>query len=526
MIICEIHNIEKNKMEIETQEQDESGNLLFDEFGNPISKKIEIYECPVCEEDKIREEEGKFYSDQSYFETTFYIRNIVKKIENKNPGNPTLREQSDKKNFIELYAPIISRLTDASLDASRAMSQFLISCSLLNTKYSNSKGLILPNISFIWVSPSGSNKTPLIDLTIKKLLPEIYPEFTEFGSVTGKGFRKEISKNNKEPFKPIVIVWDEMSTLAKDAKHDGTSDIYEVLSEAFDGKLSPYTSVRGGHETYPPLYASFWLSGVPSFLEHTDKSFWFQGFGLRSLFLKYDIAEIKDIKDDVTEEIEEFYRNIKMDLSIIKEINVVKTTPEFMERYNSFRKEVLTEIQKCQKDIIRSQDPEIYDSISKVKYPILVVKLAMINAASRWNFTEDGLLILDVPDIESAIKDLEKYHENFMAMFNVWQELIETKLRIDSIKNIKDKIIKHIKSLSSEKGFSLVKEGESYRATAGKGKWVSHASLLRSSHFSSKNFNEIIKTLIEQMVISKKEGFIEKNGIKYPIIFYSERIKN
>jgi hypothetical protein len=426
-----------------------------------------------------------------------------------------------KTDFIELYAPIISRLTDASLDASRAMSQFLISCSLLNTKYSNSKGLILPNISFIWISPSGSNKTPLIDITIKKLFPEIYPEFTEFGSVTGKGFRKEISKNNKEPFKPIVIVWDEMSTLAKDAKHDGTSDIYEVLSEAFDGKLSPYTSVRGGHETYPPLYASFWLSGVPSFLENTDKSFWYQGFGLRSLFLKYDIAEIKDIKDDVTEEIEEFYRNIKIDLSIMKEISVVKTTPEFMERYNSFRKEVLTEIQKCQKDIAAFQDPNIFESISKVKYPILVMKLAMINAAARWEVREDGLLILDVPDIESAIKDLKKYHENFMAMFHFWEELTKPKVKILSLKDWEDKITKHIKSLSSEKGFAIVKEGESYRAIEGKGKWVSHSSLFNSFHIPSKNFNEIIQTLKDKDVISEEAVIIEKNGRSYVTKFYS-----
>lgn len=525
--ICEKHNKEMKERKIQMPEIVD-GEIQYDKSGSPIMIHDIVFECSLCEEEKLHQEDAEFYSEPSYYEGANIVKERIKEIEKRNPLQKTFRETLGKPDFVNTYAPIISKITDAPLEACHAMSQFLVSCSLFNVKYENSKGKILPNLSIIWVAPSGSNKTPLIENTIEKLLPRVFPEFATFGIVTGKGFRKEISswKKDEDPIKPLVIVWDEMSTMAKDARNDGTSDIYEVLSQAYDGKLSQYTSVRGGHEKYPHLYSNLWISGVPSFLEKTDKSFWYQGFGLRSLFLRYDVVEPKDINDNSLDEIKSIYKDMEIELSRIKTISLVKTTPEFMQKYNEYRKIVLKSIQDVQRDILRTEDPDIFATISKVKFPVLIMKLAMIDAASRYNFTEDGILILDVEDFDRAKEDLELYHDNLVNMFGVWQELVETKSRIDNIKNLKDKIKRHIITiLSSGKGFSLTEEREdgdpSFRAiqdTAGI--WVSHASLLKVSHLTSKNFSEIIQTLIDQMMIGKKEGFIEKNNIRYPVVFY------
>lgn len=525
--ICEKHKKEMKEVKTEIPEV-EDGEIKYDELGFPIMIHDVVSICPLCEEEKLQEEDREFYAEPSYYEGANIVKERIREIERRNPHQKTLRESLGRPNFIDTYAPIISKITDAPFEACYAMSQFLVSCSLLNVKYENSKGKILPNLSIIWIAPSGSNKTPLIENTIEKVLPRVFPEFATFGVVTGKGFRKEVSRWKKDeiPIRPLIIVWDEMSTMAKDVKNDGTSDLYEVLSQAYDGKLTQYTSVRGGHEKYPHLYSNLWISGVPSFLENTDKSFWYQGFGLRSLFLKYDVVEPRDINDDSLDEIKTIYKDMEIDLSRMKSISLVKTTPEFMQMYNDYRKLVVKSIQDVQRNILGAEDPDIFPTISKVKFPVLVMKLAMINSASRWNFTEDGILILEVEDFERAVKDLESYHDNLVNMFGVWQELVETRSRIDNIKNLKDKIKRHIVTiLGSGRGFNLTESKEdgelSFRAIPEpNGTWVSHASLLKVSHLTSRNFSEIIQTLIEQMMIAKREGFIEKNGLKYPVTFY------
>ena len=530
-MICQKHNIEMEKYKTQKPMEDENGNWVFDKDGNPVMEDTSYYVCPICEE----EENLRKYYDETPYMGAKIIKESIKKIEEKNPNQKTIKDVENKEDFLNKYTKTISDITDAPIEASKAMAQMLISCSLFNAKYENSKGKILPNLSIIWIAPSGSNKTPLIENTIEKVLPDVFPEFSVFGVVTGKGFRKEVSTwKDDGPIKPLTIIWDEMSTLSKDSKHEGTSDIYEVLSQAYDGKLSPYTSVRGGHERYPHLYSNLWISGVPSFLENTDKSFWYQGFGLRSLFLKYETVEPKDIKDGNLDDIKKFYEDIENDLKLMKKISFIKTTSDFMMAYNEYRKDVLKSIQEAQKDILRTEDPDVFPIISKVKFPVLIMKLSMINATSRYNFTEDGILTLEKEDFERAKIDLEKYHDNLVEMFNVWQELTETKSRIDNIKNLKDKIKRHILTLlSDKKGFKITQKsvnGEIVNIAVfdDNGKWVSRSALLRISHLSSKNFNELISTLIEEMVIQKKEGYIENRyieientGYRYKIEFYS-----
>ncbi len=429
--------------------------------------------------------------------------------------------------FIDNYKWFISTIANTTEESSRAMLQFLISHALSNAEYRNSKGPISANLSFIWVSPSGSNKTPLIDNGIRKLR-DTFPEFRLYGELTGKGFRQSLAKI-KDPIVKALILWDEFGVGIKTSKNSGTSDLFEVFSMAFDGQLIPYDSVRSGAEKYPPIYANFWLSGVPDILMHTDKSFWYQGFGLRSLFLKYEFPERNEPIFDDEENIAQAeinFESMRVDLGKMKHIQKIRTMDEFMIKYNEYRDKILKEIQAVQKDIISSQDPANFSIISRAKFPVLVMKLSMIYAASRYNFAEE-ILTLEPEDLQTAIADLESYHKNMVEMFDVWQELVETKSRIDNIKNVKDKIKRHINTIiANGKSFILTEREDDgvkeYLASmSAEGKWVPHSALLRNSNLTSRKFAEIIETLTDQIMIAKRDGIIEKNGVKHVITFYS-----
>ena len=219
------------------------------------------------------------------------------------------------------------------------------------------------------------------------------------------------------------------------------------------------------------------------------------------------------------DEIKDIYENLKTDLNLMKDISFVATTPEFMEKYNDFWKSTIKEIQEIQKDILKTEDPDVFPVISKVKYPVLIMKLAMVNATARYNFTDKGILTLKVEDFESAKNDLESYHKNMVDMFSVWEELIENKSRINNIKNLKDKIKRHINSIiSNGKSFhykGLDQDGYGIFEIGKNGNWVSHSALLRLSHLTSKDFNELINTLIEENMLSKMQGIVNGNIVSF-----------
>jgi hypothetical protein len=432
--------------------------------------------------------------------------------------------KEEQYNFIDNNVALLSSITGAPEDSCYAMLQFLIAHALADSDYFNSKGRIRANLSIIWIAPSGSNKTPLIDNGIRKFL-DIFSNFRIYGEITGKGLRQSVAKIKDDQLKSSII-WDEFGTGMKSSKNTGTSDLFEVLSQAFDGLLIPYDSVRGGAERYPPIYCNIWLSGVPDILTHMPESFWTQGFGLRSLFLKYDFPEADDPIIDTDNEMETVQQKLKeMKGALLRmiEIRQVKTTEQFMQEYNNYRSQVLAEIRKVQTDIITSTDPANFPIISKGKFPVLVMKLAMINAASRYNFT-DGILTLEPRDLQDAITCLERYHQNMLNVHDAWEELTLKRAEIESIQAYKNKIKKHIISIiRSGKSFELQfeKDSDSFRAikTEG-GPWVAHAALLKNSNMIAKKFNEIIDTLTEQMFIGKREGFIEKDELKFPTTYY------
>lgn len=145
--------------------------------------------------------------------------------EPKQPYNST--SGTNKETFLEKYTPFLIGITNTPKESSRAMLQLIISTALFDPEYRNSKGKISANLSIIWIAPSGSNKTPLIENGILKL-QDFFNEFRLYGEFTGKGFRHSASKSESKLYKAL-IVGDEFSTSIKGVRNSASSDIFEVL---------------------------------------------------------------------------------------------------------------------------------------------------------------------------------------------------------------------------------------------------------------------------------------------------------
>ena len=79
----------------------------------------------------------------------------------------------------------------------------------------------------------------------------------------------------------------------------------------------------------------------------------------------------------------------------MKSITKVKTTPEFMQRYNEFRREVLTKIQEVQKDILKENNVNILsivDSSGKCTGTITEREVLLKLASTEKHRTVHGFL--------------------------------------------------------------------------------------------------------------------------------------
>ena len=538
---CSIHQIERGLI---------TGGVL-DENGDEFT--ISYYdECYYC---KIEKEESKFYSYDPY-EAVEKLEEGIEKRKEKSHNSTIIGIH--KTSMIEKYPPEIMKMINVNPEIAILSIEFLISMALSHAIYSNTKGRIQGNIGVLWLGPSGANKTPVKQI-IKKIAREIFNDYEEVGQATGKGFRtlvsnkKDDSNEKRHSIKKVLMTWDEVTTMAKDSKGDGTSDILEVLSQAFDGdEMDPYVNkmsyTKSGmvKETYPPLYVPLWLSGVVGgFLNYVDSDFWTQGLANRMIFPKYETNEPCSISDRNADmnKIKQFYKDIEDDLNLIKTITMVQTTSEFMEVYNNYQMEIHRKIAEAQLTLEQANSLTNFEVISQVKYPVLVVKLAMIHAASRFNFTEDGTLTMELVDLESAISDLERYHQNMITMFKEWERVNSgSKPSYDNVVKSEETIINCISNLLAnkenryntfyrEKTKAIAYKGETecIAVKSDEGSWIRHSDLSKKTHWKISSFTEIVNTMMENGTLDMREAIVEmkaKNGgiIPYAGKFY--RLRN
>ena len=525
MAICPKHGIEMEhiKETVGVTSQDEDGNDIF------LDKPVEYDRCYYCDQG-IEPDPFDFASEEG--EDAEIV--ISREINSYRESNPVFTPHRVHGNLIRELMDF-HESTDADENPRKSMAIFQIASSLTNCVSANRKGKILPNLGFWWSDPSGMNKTPLLVSGVDGFSESVFKEHIKFESGTAKGLHKSLSNLYKEDphrRRNVMITQDESQNISLMMRENALADIYSFYCQAIDNRLQSYITIARGEEKAPPLTVNIWLAGVPEMIEKSDKSFWFQGAGNRFLFVKSRQVAIKDIRRVTVNELEhgKAKEHLIEELNLLKNIKLVEYTDDFLVAYNDYRREILEPIAKVQSDLSASQDIDNYPILSKIKYPVLVWKLAIIHSASRGNFSGE-LLRMDVVDLEEAKKDLEEYHANAMEVFNYWLEKATKDADIRSSQRIKKKFERHIISIlqNKDRRWSVAwkdaktKGGIDISGTIGfksdEGKWVIHSDLMPYAHMMSDDFARAVTTLKEQgyLIVKERVKYLKDGSKDVPL---------
>lgn len=504
--------------------------------------------CVNCYEESLDEYREKLENATSV-EFPELMEEYEEKLREVSPTSPDDTDFSSLKgkrerdyDFIEKYSARLAEITNAPINAARAMIQFDISIALHKLYYANGKGRLMPNIGFIWLGPSGSYKTPLYDWGIKHPYRKAFREwgYFHFNRIGGRALISSISKVRKEDMiegKVLAMVTlDEATTLAKDSNADGLSDSFEAFAQAYDGQLASSDTIIRKHEEPHPSYSPIWFQGTPVFLKYVNEDFWDIGMGNRMFFIRYTTSEPLRIPRE--HKSKEFYDDMLADLELMTKYTLAKFDDDAWERYNEYQINVLKEVQKVQSDLESAVDSNNFAIASRVKIPTHVIKLAIIFAASRFSifpekaFSGKKVLKIEMEDLERAIDEVEMYHANMVHIHTIWENQSAQRLKHESVEMLANKIFNHIMKMS-ETGNAFVltyhKEEDFWKAEESKeGRWVKHSVLLKKSHMKAtglKSFQEIIDTLKgrdELMDRSARWYYTDSNGkITYKeVLFY------
>lgn len=518
--ICPKHGIEMELIKeiAPIPSRDADGNEAF------IDQEVQYYSCFYCDH------QMDYVAEEGEQAEIILSEQITKYKE----SNPVFTPHRIDGNLIKELMDF-HKDTDADENPRKSMAMFQIASALTNCVSANAKGKILPNLGFWWSEPSGTNKTPLLISGVDEFADTVYKEHILYETGTAKGMHKSLAKlYDDDPHKKrnILIRWDEGQNITTMMKENALADIYSFFCQAIDNRLQSYITIARGDEKSPPITANIWISGVPEMIEKSDKSFWFQGAGNRFLFVKSKKVLIKDIKRATVEELE--YNNKKNhlieELNLLKNIKLVEYSDGFLEAYNEYRREILEPIAKIQSDLSASQDIDNYPILSKIKYPVLVWKLAIIHSASRGNFSGE-LLRMDVEDLEEAKKDLDEYHANAMEVFNYWLEKATKDADIRSSQRIKKKFERHIQSILRNKGKrwsvawkdAKTKSGIDISGTIAfktdDGNWVIHSDLMPYANMMADDFARAVNTLKEQgyLIVKERVKYLKDGSKDVPL---------
>ena len=486
--------------------EDDDGNWVYDKDKNPIMIDTLYYVCPQCEMEQYE------LNNTDLGPKAEEILN--KEIKSYKSNNPDFKPHKINGNLIgELME--YHKDTDADENPRKSMALYQIATNLINAVSANKKGKILPNLGFIWSEPSGSNKTPLLISGINDFKDSVYKKniYKIFNTGTAKGMMQPLAREYKiDPKKKlnVMINWDEAQNILLMLKEASLSDIFVFMTQLIDNELQSYTTIARGEEEFPPLTGNIWLSGVPEMIENTPKNFWFQGAGNRFLFVKSKEMIIKDIKRPKNNNEKNSKEYLANELNLLHNIKMVDYTDEFLDKYNKYRKQIMNDIKDVQIDYSSSQDLDNYPVLSKIKYPVLVWKLAIIHAVSRGNF-DNELAIMDVQDLEEAIKDLDEYHENAMIAYNRWLEKFTKDFEVKSSQRLMNKfkkVIEHI-LLNPENRLEIYfSDKEKMIRKSENGKYVSRSKLIHDTNMVLSEFEEAVETL-------KAQSYLKEEEVKY-----------
>ena len=492
----------------------------LDEDGSEIEQEV----CANCEEES-RQEYREEIERASDVDIPEMIEEYQSKREKSIPPEKRHEKYIEKDyDIITKYSRYLNNVIGAPLDVCESMIKFDISIALHRLFFADGKGRVLPNVGFMWLAPSGADKTPVYDWGIMKLQSKLFSEwkYIHYNRVGGKALISSISKIKDEDMANgrvlALITQDEVSTLAKESNADGLSDVFETFAQAYDGQLSSSTTVIRRSERPKPCYSPMWFQGTPTFLKYVNEDFWDIGLGNRIFFIRYSKSTIKEITKTLHSK--EFYDEIISDLEVLTKIESADFSDDAWELYNEYQMKVMSEVQATQEDLESSVDTYNFEVTSKVKFPIQVIKIALILSASRFNFDASGVLHVEKDDLERAIEQVEEYHSNMVYIHSIWETQSAQRLKHESVEILTKKIFNHIRRLlGMGRGYSLEpKDDETTIANPDpSGKWVKHSDLLRQSHMKAvglRSFDEVLNTLMERDEIAKRECKVYVKGSK------------
>ncbi|MCL4337465.1 MAG: hypothetical protein M1129_04070 [Candidatus Thermoplasmatota archaeon] len=446
-----------------------------------------------------------------------------------------MEEPQPSLDLLKDFSLQIRKVTHAPMNACNAAAQLLIASAMPHCVFKNEIGDIQTNLSFLWIAPSSTYKTPLRDL-----LKDIYFElFKGAGYRLKSKFTTEGIMNSLSQFKKqhedkgenlpywALILRDEVSNLAKESKSGRSSNIWEFLSEAFDGYISPYDTVRGGTQEYPDTLFNIWMSGTAVFYEHLRDDFWDQGFAFRTLFIKPEKNPY--LKPESTFKRQYAIENICQELKGLLEIKRAIATIEWNTEYQEYVKEIRDKLE-IEADLFDTPNRLPIDIAAIKKYPELVVKLSMVRCASRQGWeVKDGIkhLLLTDDDLHAAMLDLGEYQNNCIAAYNTYQVKKEAPMKVE--RNIQERknILNAIRNIETryELQTEMDEKTEEFVITSvnvsDKGEWVRKSDVMRKTGYSKRTMDGLIETMEDALEIEAKQ--VEVSFSRRPILMIRER---
>ena len=497
---CSIHHIPLTCVK-------ESVGYLDDE-GYQVDTEIENCSCYECEMDTLH---NKVMDNPNDTES----RNKMEKILTSDPKKQAMLTRDTT--IIDTYGPMIAKAAKVDPDVGEAMAISMVSSQLSQVYAEDEIGQIRPNIGILWIGPSGIGKSPALDNGIKAHM-EFLQDGTEHGFVkifdktTGPGMTRSLAQLKKDKRHNVMVTWDEVSTFAKLAANRSTSDLMESINNAYDGYLPGSNTGTDGERNGSNVYFLFIGFGTPVFLKYINEDFWDVGLGTRLDILPYKPSKrgyIQKTRDDVRK----FNADFEAELVQLRDIKNVVWKDDMWTQYNAWKDGIETEVQTCQLSLSDALEDDNFPIVSKAKFNHKVLKYAIVFAAGRFNFTQSGILYVEIQDLERAIAYLEKCHKNLIELHDAWQNINLKK----ALEGKDKKILGYIEESKNKVALKYSMESHAWLidkdAPEDKRKWVKHSEILKKSHLPAtgyRSFQSVVETLTERHQITPRNADVIK----------------
>jgi len=338
------------------------------------------------------------------------------------PTQPTARFQSVK--FEDGVIGKLERFLQARFGIgkmySRAIATCVFSVCLHNVHVMDKMGPVHPAVFAIDIGASGLGvKTPPLRVA-RKIVEEFNLDYLKTGKFTPQGLREWIAPDitipnkdgtMKKPHKTFLLLRDEASTLFGE-QADYMKDLYEDLSEIWDGFLQGYSTRGFGDEGNTEVYGSLLAAGSPKILAGLDPMFFVQGLGNRVLWV-FEDAVFKPFPPD-------FFFGSAQDSEL--ETLIQETVSHMRELENACESATIWKpdawliwANTLRESFTKPGDDAMKEYQSKAILNTL--RLAANYAASRFSVTNSGDVAVSEADLAMAIDDMKVFVQ-------MWQKVV------------------------------------------------------------------------------------------------------